>query len=160
MGEHIEIQQPPRAARNPNAAISWFTLVSSRVPKVCVLWRLCKYWKRIEEVWCAVGGICSDGLSSLTLCLQAQISSPLYFLVSFFAPRTSKHKKSPHTEESFRQRTDNKPVNVGHLLHFLEQEEDSFQEIGISQQLEIEITTGPKCNFCCDQGHCGVHISA
>lgn len=31
-------------------------------------------------------------------------------------------------------------MNVGHLLHVLEQEKDSFQEMGISQQLEIEIT--------------------
>jgi len=88
MGEHIEIQRPPRVDRNPNAAVSQFTLVSSWVPKVYALRRLRKYWKRTEEAWCAVGGICSDSLLSLMLSLQAQISFPAYFYVRFFALRT------------------------------------------------------------------------
>lgn len=37
-------------------------------------------------------------------------------------------------------------VNVAHFLHFLKQEKDQFQEMGISQQLEREITAGPRYN--------------
>lgn len=45
------------------------------------------------------------------------------------------NKKPPHAKESFHHRTDNEPVNVGHLLHFPEQGKDSFQEMRTSQQL-------------------------
>lgn len=42
MGEHIEIQQPPRAAGNANAAAAGLTRGSSRGPEEWVLWRWCR----------------------------------------------------------------------------------------------------------------------